>query len=169
MASGILEAPRKLEKRDGKKAFASGAGELDTWLKEYAWQNQRANNAVTYVSVLDGEVVGFYAIAAAGVSHESVGADFSKRRPDPIPCVLLARLAVDERAQGRGVGANLFRDAIQRSLAVSEGMGAAALLIHCRDESARSFYLGLVDAFPSPVDDLHLIVPMRAIADQLQS
>lgn len=169
MASGILEAPRKLQKGDGKKAFSSGASELDAWLKEYAWQNQRANNSVTYVSVLDGQVVGYYAIAAAGISHHRAGADFSKRRPDPIPCVLLARLAVDERAQGRGVGAGLFADAIQRALAVSEGMGAAALIIHCRDEDARAFYLRLVDAFPSPVDDLHLILPMKVISTQLRS
>lgn len=165
---GILQAPRKLEKGDDRAGFASGADELDTWLAKFSWQNQRANNAVTYVSTLDGEVVGYYAIAAAGVSHAAAGEDFAKRRPDPIPCVLLARLAVDRRAQGKGLGAGLFRDALQRALAVSDGMGAACLLIHCRDESARSFYMRLVDALQSPVDEMQLVVPMKAIAAQLR-
>lgn len=163
----VLQAPRRLEKGDDRSEFDSGAPELDDWIARYAWQNQRANNAVTYVSTLGDRVLGYYAIAAAGVSHESVGAEFSKRRPNPIPCVLLARLAVDRRAQGRGLGAALFRDALGRALSVSEGMGAACLLIHCRDESARDFYLRLADAWSSPIDDLQLVVPMRAIASQL--
>lgn len=163
----MLQAPRRLEKGDERSEFNSGAPELDAWITRYAWQNQRANNAVTYVSTLGGEVVGYYAIAAAGVSHESVGVDFSKHRPDPIPCVLLARLAVDRRAQGKGLGAALFRDALGRALSVSEGMGAACLLIHCRDEGARDFYQRLADARISPINDLQLVVPMRAIASQL--
>lgn len=169
MSSGVLRAPRKLEKGDRRANFTSGADELDTWLARFAWQNQRANNAVTYVSTLDDEVVAYYAIAAAGVSHAAAGVDFSKHRPDPIPCVLLARLAVDQRAQGRGLGAGLFRDALERAFAVSEGMGAACLLIHCRDESARAFYLRLVDALESPIDEMQLVVPMKAVSAQLRS
>ena len=163
----MLEAPRRLEQQDDRVRFESGAGELDDWFARFAWQNQRANNAVTYVSKLGERVVGYYAIAAAGVSHADAGDEFSRRRPDPIPCVLLARLAVDRRAQGRGVGAALFRDALERALSVSQGMGAACLLIHCRDEAARAFYLRHVDAIQSPIDDLQLVVPMKAIADQL--
>lgn len=164
-----LESPRRVVKGDDRANFASGAEELDVWLQRYAWQNQRANNAVTYVSTFRGEVVGYYAIAAAGVSHKSAGESFSKNRPDPIPSVLLARLAVDRRARRKGLGAALFKDALQRSLAVSEGMGAACLLIHCRDEEARRFYLHLVDASTSPIDEMQLLVPMRAIASQLRS
>lgn len=163
----MLEAPRRLEKQDDRACFESGADELDGWFAKYAWENQRANNAVTYVSMLEERVVGYYAIAAAGVSHAGAGEEFSRRRPDPIPCVLLARLAVDRRAQGKGVGAALFRDALERALSVSQGMGAACLLIHCRDESARAFYLRHVDAIRSPIDELQLVVPMKAIAAQL--
>lgn len=165
---GELRAPRVLKKGDNRVDFTSGANELDVWLTQYAWQNQRANNAVTYVSTVDDEVVGYYAIAAAGVGHASAGEEFSKRRPEPIPCVLLARLAVDRRARGRGLGAALFTDALQRSLAVSDGMGAAAMLIHCRDDSARQFYLHLVDALDSPVDQMQLLVPMKSIAARLR-
>lgn len=163
----VLEAPRRLERQDDRAGFESGAGELDDWFARFAWQNQRANNAVTYVSTLGGRVVGYYAIAAAGVSHADAGERFARSRPDPIPCVLLARLAVDRCAQGRGLGAALFRDALERALSVSQGMGAACLLIHCRDGSARDFYLRHVDAIQSPIDELQLVVPMKAIAAQL--
>lgn len=163
----VLAAPRRLERRDDRAGFESGAGELDDWFARFAWQNQRANNAVTYVSTLGDRVVGYYAIAAAGVSHTDAGEKFSRSRPNPIPCVLLARLAVDRRAQGRGLGAALFRDSLERALSVSQGMGAACLLIHCRDASARDVYLRHVDAIQSPIDELQLVVPMKAIAAQL--
>lgn len=159
--TGVLRAPRKLERSDERGGFESGAEELDDWFRRYAWENQRANNAVTYVATVDDTVVGYYAIAAAGVSKDDVPASFGSRRPSEIPCVLLARLAVDRRAQGRGVGAALLRDAITRAVSVSEGLGAACLLIHCRDASARAFYLRLADLHESPVDPLHLVLPMK--------
>lgn len=104
MTTGHLHAPRKLAKADDRSAFSSGAAELDRWLREFAWQNLRANNAITYVVTVDDLVVGYYALCSAGVSRDHVPADFAKARPTSIPCVLLARLAVDRRAQGRGLG-----------------------------------------------------------------
>lgn len=162
MTSKRLDGPRRLEKGDIKSSFSSGATELDEWLQRYAWQNQRANNAVTYVATLDSVVVGYHAIAAAGVSRDDVPSEFGKQRPSDIPCVLLARLAVDQRAQGRGLGAELFLDAVRRSIAASEAIGAACLLVHCRDATARAFYLSLADLLQSPVDPLHLMLPMKA-------
>lgn len=162
MTTGRLHSPRRLEKGDIKSSFSSGAPELDEWLQRYAWQNQRANNAVTYVAILDGAVVGYHAIAAAGVSRDDVPSEFGKQRPSDIPCVLLARLAVDRRAQGRGLGAQLFLDAVRRSIAASEAIGAACLLIHCRDDAARAFYLRYVELLESPADPLHLMLPMKA-------
>lgn len=168
MTSGILRAPRTMERADSKSAFRSGAAELDEWFARYAWQNQRANNAVTYVATLDDRTVGYYAVAAAGISRDAVDFSFGKGRPHDIPCILLARLAVDSRAQGRGLGAALYRDAIQRSISASDALGAAALLIHCRDESAREFYLAHADLLESPVDPLHLVLPLGPLKKALQ-
>lgn len=162
MASGRLEPPRRLGRGDNRSSFSSGAPELDDWLHRFAWQNQRADNPVTYVAVLDGVVVGYHAIAAAAIRRDEVPSEFGKQRPSDIPCVLLARLAVDQRAQGRGLGAALFLDAVRRSISASEAIGAACLLIHCRDEAARAFYLRHADLLESPVDPLHLVLPMRA-------
>lgn len=160
--SSPLRPPRKLAKGDDRSSFSSGAAELDDWFARFAWENLRAGNAVTYVVEHEQQILGYYAIAAAGVSTEHVPASFGTRRPTDIPCVLLARLAVASSVQGRGLGVALFRDAIERSVLVSESIGAACLLVHARDDAARDFYLAHADLLPSPVDPLHLILPMKA-------
>lgn len=158
----LLRPPRKLAKGDDRSSFSSGAVELDDWFARFAWENLRAGNAVTYVVEHEQQVLGYYAIAAAGVSTEHVPASFAARRPTDIPCVLLARLAVATSVQGRGLGVALFRDAIERSVVVSKSIGAACLLVHARDDAARDFYLAHADLLPSPIDPLHLILPMKA-------
>lgn len=163
MTDGHLHGPRKLERSDDRKTFASGATELDEWFAKYAWQNQRAKNAVVYVATLDDLVVGYYAICSGGISADQAPDGFAKGRPTNIPIVLLARLAVDRRAQDRGLGGQLFRDAITRSVAASDAIGAAALVIHARDENARDFYLKHADLLDSPVDPMHLILPLRGL------
>ncbi len=156
-----LAPPRRLEREDDRSSFSSGVAELDTWFDRYAWENLRANNATTYVLAHEGHILGYYAIAAAGVSKHSVPPSFGNRRPTDISAVLLARLATDERYQGRGLGKALFRDAIERAVLVSESIGAACLIIHARDQSAKDFYLHHAELLQSPVDPLHLILPMK--------
>lgn len=156
-----LQPPRKLEKKDERRGFESGADELDSWFERFAWENQAANNAVTYVAMLDETVVGYYSICSAGVGRDHVPADFGKRRPQDIPCILLARLAVDQRYQGHRIGVHLLRDAIGRAVSASEAFGAACLLIHARDEKAKEFYLRHGDFLQSPVEEMHLILPMK--------
>lgn len=163
MTDGVFEVPRRLARADDRSEFTSGAEELDQWLRRYAWQNQRANNAVTYVTVRDGVVMGYYAIAVAAYAKDHAPERLQTGRPREIPCILLARLAVDQHAAGLGVGAALLRDALLRSYRASQSVGAAALLVHCRDEVARDFYLHQADFLTSPVEPLHLMLPMKAI------
>lgn len=161
---GIFQHPRKLTKQDlsSLEEFSSGSNELDTWFKKYSWQNQRANNAVVYISTLDKKIVGFYALAASGVSKEDLDEDFGKRRPTDIPCILLARLAVDKKVQRMGVGRSLLIDAIKRAREVSDSIGAAALIVHCQDLNAKMFYQhsgnGLFQPYPN--DELKLMLPI---------
>ncbi|SRR5699024_10678427 len=168
MTAGIFEEPRRLERADIRSEFNSGATELDQWLREYAWQNQRANNAVTYVTVRDGIVMGYYAIAVAAYAKDRSPEELRGGSPREIPCILLARLAVDQRAAGRGIGASLLRDALLRALATSESVGAKAVLIHCRDEHARSFYEHLAEFLPSPVEPLHLMLPIKTLRSLIE-
>ena len=159
-----LTRPRKLARQDDVSAFESGADELDHWVRRFAWEDLRANNAITYVSTVGGCVVGYYSICAGGVQLAAVPKDLRKgTRPDPMPVIVLARLAVDTSTAGRGVGAGLLRDALERAAVASESLGAAALLIHARDAAARSFYLHNGDFSPSPIDELQLMVSMKAL------
>ena len=119
-------APAKLTKADDRTAFESGAAELDDWLEKYSWQNQRANNATTYVSTVDGRVVGYYAITVAGYERSAAPEEIAKKAPQPIPCFLLARLAIDLEWQGRGLGWGLSRDALHRVLTLSQSVAAPA-------------------------------------------
>lgn len=163
----MIAAPRKLQRGDSREGFRSGADDLDEWLVKYAWQNQLGDTATTYVITHEGRVVGYYAIAMAAVEQLAAPASLRKGTPRQIPCILLARLAVDQDYRGRGLGVELLRDALLRSAQLSGSIGAAAVLVHCRDAAAREFYLHNGDFLASPVEEFHLMVPMKAILKYL--
>ena len=169
MTDGILQPPRRLTRDDDRSAFDSGAAELDDWFRRFAFENQQANNAVTYVTVRDGVVLGYYAIAMSAYTTLRLPEQMKKNRPVETPCILLARLAVDVTAQRQGVGAALLRHAMEQSFGLSQQVGAAALLIHCRDESAREFYLANGNFLASPVEPMHLILPMKEIQRRVRA
>lgn len=159
-----LTPPRKLQKADVRVGFQSGAAELDEWFTKYSWENQAANNAITYVITDETRVVAYYSITMAAIAKSSTpDAMLKGTRPAQVPCILLARLAVDAQFSGRGLGWELLRDALLRSVGLSESIGAAAVLVHCRDEAAKEFYLHNGDFIESPVDELHLVAPMKAL------
>lgn len=156
--------PRKLEKEDDCGEFSSGAAELDDWFRRFAFENLRANNAITYVSCIGRTVVGFYSIAVAGVAKDDAHPQIAQRGvPSDIPCILLARLAVDSAYQGQGLGVGLLQDALTRAATISESVGARAVLIHARDEQARDFYERNIECFRSPAAELQLMIPMKAV------
>lgn len=162
--------PQKLTKAHDRTCFESGATELDEWLRKYSWQNLRANNATTYVTTSrDGRVVGYYAITVAGYERGAAPASVAKHAPETVPCYLLARLAVDLQWHGRGLGWGLLRDAMRRVLMLSESVAAPALLVHARDDHARAFYCRHVEFLQSPVDPLHLFLPMKTIASRFKN
>jgi GNAT superfamily N-acetyltransferase len=156
-------AIRRLQKDDDRLGFCSGAEEMDTWFVRFAWENLQAGNAITYVALDAGRVVGYYALAAASYSSSGLPERLAKNRPALTPCILLARLAVTQAEQGKGLGAALLADALLRSVRISQELGSAALLVHCRDESAKAFYLANGDFLPSPVEPRHLFVSIRRL------
>jgi GNAT superfamily N-acetyltransferase len=151
--------------------FDCGRASLNVWLERHARQAVAAGSARTYV-VVDSEqarVVGFHALAAAGVEREAATARVIKGMPRyPVPVVLLARLAVDVSVARQGLGSWLLRDAMTRTLAASETIGVRAMLVHAIDNAAREFYLrhGLE---PSPTDPLHLMILIKDIAAALDA
>jgi GNAT superfamily N-acetyltransferase len=135
---------------------------LDAWLVEHAPGADAVGSARSYV-VVDEEqdrVVGYYALTVASLEREEATGRASRGMPlHPIPAMLLARLAVDESAQGDGVGAVLLADAMQRTLLVAEETGIRLLLVHAVNEDARSFYLHYgFETSPSDPMNLQLLI-----------
>jgi len=121
--------------------FNCGESSLDDWLKKRAMSNQVSGASRTFVvSDQDQRVCGYYALAAGAVAHQSATSSVRRNMPDPVPVMVLARLAVDTRAQGIKLGASLLQDAVNRAVAVSYNAGVRALLVHALHERARLFY-----------------------------
>src|SRR5437660_2547427 len=109
-----LSAPEPLGDDHDTESFDSGEANLDDWLRRRSRANQASGASRTYVVCEEKRVVGYYALAAGAIAQEVVAGKFRRNMPDPIPVVVLARLAVDRGYQGRGLGRALFRDAARR-------------------------------------------------------
>lgn len=152
-----LQRPRPIEPTDTTSGFESGEASLDRYLTDRALTNHLADLARCYVCV-DGEsnrVVGFYTLSAVAVEHADLPGRGRRHAPNPVPAVLLGRLAVDRKAQGTGLGRLLVRDAILSTLAAADRIGVRLLIVHALHEQATAFYSTL-GFRPSPTDPLHL-------------
>jgi GNAT superfamily N-acetyltransferase len=142
--------------------FCCGKPELDSWLTKRAVGNQASGATKTHVVVEDGRVIGFYALATGAVARSNVSSRSRRNMPDPIPAVILTRMAVDEKYQGNGLGPALLQAAIETTMAAAQTIGVACLLVHAKDEEARDFYLHF-EFEPSPTDPLHLILRLADV------
>lgn len=150
--------PRPIAEGDLVTGFDSGEPSLDRYLSERALANHVAGFARCYVSTDgDGRVLGYYTLSAVAVEHAQLPGRARRNAPDPVPAVLLGRLAVTAAAQGSGLGRLLVRDALLSTLAAADRIGVRLLLVHALHERAASFYRSLGFA-PSPTDPLHLYV-----------
>jgi GNAT superfamily N-acetyltransferase len=153
----------KLRRDHPVEDFDCGREELNRYLLRYAWQNQQAGAAQTYVGIAGEVVVGYHTLAVGQVILEEAPDRLKKGlAKHPIPIMLLARLAIDRRWQGRGVGKALLRDAMQRTLQAADIAGIRALAVHAKDEEARRFYEHF-DFVPSPADPMHLFVLLKDV------
>ncbi len=137
----ILSPPSILSKEHIIDDFDCGHPLLNNWLKRFAWPNQQADAAKTFVISFENKVVGFYSLAVGSVEHIEAPERIKKGLArHPIPVMILARLAVDRRYQGMNIGKGLLKDAIIRTVQASEYIGIRAILVHAKDETARKFY-----------------------------
>lgn len=154
----------KLAKDHSTAGFDCGSEPLNIYLQRYALGNQSSGAAQTYAAVAGGEVVGYYSLASASVEREQAPERTLKGLArHPVPVILLARLGVDRRWQGKGLGAALLKDALLRVAAAAGIIGVRAVLVHAKDEAARKFYAHF-DFEPSPVDPMHLYLLVKDIA-----
>lgn len=157
----LFSAPEPLTAHHDTAAFASGVESLDHWLKHRALKNQATGASRTFV-VCDGKrVVAYYALASSAVAVEAATGSLRRNMPDPIPVVILGRLAVDHSLQGSGMGRALVCDACLRVIAAADAIGIRGMIVHALSESAKAFY-ERVGFDPSPIDPMTL---MATISD----
>ena len=136
----MFERPVPLGLEHDCSTFDCGNDVLNTWLVEKAKGNQLSRASRTFVVTSDQQVVAYYSLSNFGIARREATTRIARNMPDPIPAVLLGRLAVDRSAQGQGLGRGLLRDAILRTLQVAEGSGVRAMFVHAIDEDARGWY-----------------------------
>ncbi len=159
-----LSAPEPLQEHHDVTAFDSGEESLDTWLKRRALANQVTGASRTYVVCEEGRVVAYYALATGSISQSQVSGRIRRNMPDPIPMVLLARLAVDRTRQGKGLGRGLFRDAAMRVSQAADLIGIRGIYVHAISEAARAFYLqlGFIESAQVPMTLVITLQDIRA-------
>lgn len=152
----------KLHSRHPVATFDCGEEALNRFLIRFALANQMANGSQTYVGIADnGDIAGYYTLVVGEVRYEDA-ADRMKKglARHPVPVMILARLGVGQPWQGKRIGAGLLRDAILRTVQAADIAGIRALLVHAKNEAARSFYERF-DFQPSPTDPLHLFALLK--------
>jgi GNAT superfamily N-acetyltransferase len=156
-----LSVPQSLTATHRLDEFRCGEPSLDNWLKQRALTNHLNGASRTFV-VTDPDqcVLGYYALAAGAVAHSDAAGPIRRNMPDPVPVMVLGRLAVDERAQGNKLGAALLQDAVMRVYSVAENAGVRAMLVHALNDRAKRFYdyYGLRE---SPVHPMILMLPLK--------
>ncbi len=158
-----LLAPQPLTAVHRVNDFACGEPSLDEWLKRRALNNQQSGASRTFVVVDEAnQVLGYYALAAGAVAHQLATGAVRRNMPDPVPVLVLGRLAVDSRAQGIQLGAGMLQDAVSRAMTVSQNTGVRALLVQALNEQARGFYqhYGFV---PSPHNPMTLMLCLNSL------
>lgn len=166
VGNGNISAPEKLTASHDLSQFECGEPELDDWLKRRALRNEENGASRTYIVCAGQQVVGYYALAVGAVAHTHAPGRVRRNMPDPVPVMVIGRLAIDTRFQGRGIGSALLCDAILRTLQAAEIAGIRAILVHAISGSAKQFYerCGFI---PSPVESMMLMIPLSEAAKAL--
>lgn len=158
-----LSAPCPLADHHVLDHFCCGVPSLDSWLKNKARRNETARASRTYVLSTDNEqVIGYYALASGSMAANEAPRKIKRNIPDPIPVMILGRLAIDQEYQGKKLGEALLRDAILRILQAAEIAGIKAILVHAISEDAKKFYLDRSFVL-SPSDPMTLILPLESL------
>ena len=143
----------------------SGESSLNEWLRRRAFKNHAAGASRCFVLCAGSTVVAYYSLSAGAISHEAAPKAMRRNMPDPLPILLLGRLAVDHRYHNQGIGQALLRDAMLRAVSVAGEAGVFAILVHALSGQARQFYRsrGFVESPLQPMTLLMTIETVRSI------
>ena len=136
-----MQAPEPIQTSHDTSRFDCGNPLLNDWLKRRALANHVGGATRCYVVTEVNAVAAYYALSAGAVAASQATGNVKRNMPDPIPVLVLARLAIDQRCQAQGLGKALLKDAVQRAMRVAREVGVGALLVHAIDASAKAFYL----------------------------
>jgi len=162
-----LSAPTPLLATHITDEFDCGEPVLNDWLKKRAMKNESSGASRTFVVCQDNHVVGYYVLATGSVMHQHAPGKVRRNMPEPIPVMILGRLAVSKNMQSAGLGRGLLKDAIFRTLGVSIQAGIRALLVHALSDAAHKFYrqCGFIE---SPIDPMVLMITLKHAANHIK-
>ena len=157
-----LTAPTPISDKHELDHFDSSAPSLDEWLKKRALKNQASGASRCFVICNGKKVIGYYTLSAGAISHETAPKAMRRNMPNPLPVLLLGRLAIDKNYHNKGLGSTLLRDALIRSVSVASDAGIFAILVHALSEQAKRFYLsrGFVE---SPLQPMTLMMTLETV------
>jgi GNAT superfamily N-acetyltransferase len=163
---GKITAPDLLSPEHDLGSFNSGNATLDEWLLKRALKNQESGASKIFVVCDDNRVVGYYALATGSVERDIATGNFSRGMPEPIPVIVLGRLAIDQSYQGQQLGAALLKDAMLRTVTIANNVGVRGLLVHAISEDAKRFYLkyGFQE---SPMEPMTLLLSVKIIKNSM--
>ena len=159
---GVSTPPTALTGSHQVSEFDCGNDALNDWLIKRALKNQNSGASRTFVICQDNQVIGYYALASGSVERMATPKSIARNMPEPIPVMVLGRLAIDTRMQGQRLGSALLKDALLRTLSVSKNVGIRAILVHAISGDAKRFYLGYGFRI-SPIDPMTLMLSIRHI------
>ena len=137
-------APTPIDASHRLDSFACGKAALDDWLKAHALENE-GKASRTYIVTAEsgpeaGNVVAYYTLATGGITRKEIPGKLRHGLPNPVPVLVLGRLAVDHRHARKGIGPAMLRETLSRIIEVSQTAGARALIVHAIDDEAVGFY-----------------------------
>jgi GNAT superfamily N-acetyltransferase len=159
-------APEPIKASHRIEDFSSGVASLDDWLKRRALANQSSGATRTFVLRDANRVIGYHALASGSVTVAAAPGRFRRNMPEPIPIIVLARLAIDRAYQNQGLGRALVRDAARRVVHAADVVGIRGLVVHAISDDAKAFYLAL-GFEPSPIEPTTLMVTLKDIREHL--
>jgi predicted N-acetyltransferase YhbS len=162
----VVAAPEPLGANHDVNAFGLGVESLDRWLKHRALKNQATGASRTFVACEERRVLAYYALASSAITLDTASGRFRRNMPDPIPVVVLGRLAVDQSRQGQGWGRALVRDAGLRVIQAADTIGIRGMIVHALSADAKDFYQR-VGFEPSPHDPMMLMVTLADLKASL--
>ena len=161
MTNVAIAAPQPLSSEHRIEDFSCGKPALDEWLRSRALRAE-GQSARTYVACAGGDVAAYYCFAAGAVHRGDAPKALQRNMPENVPVILIGRLAVEMRHQGRGLGRGADEGCVSPGAQAAEIIRARALMVHALDEEAAAFYVAYgFERFPA--SSLTFFLPMETI------